>query len=413
MGKAGDVIRSLRHSPDPRLRSFIVNWLSPLGADPKILAAELDRLAPTAKPIPAERQQFTDAVLFHHETSQRRALILALGTYGTEGLSAGEREPLIGKLLDLYRDDPDAGIHGAAAWTLRQWKQQEKLKELDVQLMKQKDRGDRRWFVNTQAHTFAVIEGPVEFRMGSPPTEPYRFPPNEISHRRIIPRRFAIATQEVSVKQYQVFVKENPGVDHAQNDNYSPDPDGPMNGVSWYDAAAYCNWLSRQEGLPECYEPKKGGKYAAGMKIKPDALRLNGYRLPTEAEWEYACRAGAGTSRYYGASQDLLGRYAWYLITSQNHAGLCGSLRPNDLGLFDMLGNMWEWCHDEFHRIDTTGNQFCDIGINLSVNESSPRILRGGTFGSLAAYVRSARRDRIAPANRSSDYGFRPSRTYP
>ena len=65
----------------------------------------------------------------------RRALILALGTYGTEGLSPGEREPLIGKLLDLYRNDPDAGIHGAAEWTLRQWKQQEKLKELDAELM--------------------------------------------------------------------------------------------------------------------------------------------------------------------------------------------------------------------------------------------------------------------------------------
>ena len=70
-----------------------------------------------------------DAILFHPETSKRRALILALGTYGTEGLSPGEREPLIGKLLDLYRNDPDAGIHGAAEWTLRQWKQQEKLKD--------------------------------------------------------------------------------------------------------------------------------------------------------------------------------------------------------------------------------------------------------------------------------------------
>ena len=120
-----------------------------------------------------------DAVLFHPETSMRRALILALGTYGTEGLSPGEREPLIAKLLDLYRNDPDSGIHGAAAWTLRQWGQQEKLKELDAELMKLKDRGDRRWYVNSQGQTFAVIEGPVEFRMGSPPTEPERFAGNE------------------------------------------------------------------------------------------------------------------------------------------------------------------------------------------------------------------------------------------
>ena len=146
MGKAEEVMPLLRHSADPRLRSFIVNWLNPLGADPKLIAAELDRIDPNAKPTPAQGQQLMDAVLFHPETSQRRALILALGTYGTEGLSPGEREPLIGKLLDLYRNDPDSGIHGAAEWTLRQWKQQEKLKELDAELMKLKDRGERRWY---------------------------------------------------------------------------------------------------------------------------------------------------------------------------------------------------------------------------------------------------------------------------
>ena len=116
-------------------------------------------------------RQAMDAVLFHPETSERRALILALGTYRTEELSPGERRLLIGKLLDLYRNDPDAGIHGAAEWTLRQWKQQEKLKTIDIDLVELKDRGDRRWFVNSQGQTFAVIEGPVEFHMGSPPTE--------------------------------------------------------------------------------------------------------------------------------------------------------------------------------------------------------------------------------------------------
>ena len=206
-------------------------------------------------------------------------------TYGTENLSPGEREPLTTKLLDLYRNDPDSGIHGAVAWTLRQWGQKEKLRGADAELMKLKDRGNPRWYVNSQGQTFAVIEGPVEFRMGSPPTEPERFS-GEILHRRIIPRRFAIATQEVTVGQYREFVKENPGVDHANNDSYSPDPKGPMNGVSWYHAAAYCNWLSRKENLPECYEPNDQGQFAEGMTIRADALSRTGYRLPTEAEWE-------------------------------------------------------------------------------------------------------------------------------
>ena len=136
LGEAEEVWPLLRHSADPRLRSFIVNWLNPLGADPE---TDCRRTRPdlpaTAKPTPAQGQQIMDAILFHPETSMRRALILALGTYGTDGLSPGEREPLIGKLLDLYRNDPDAGIHGAAEWTLRQWKNEEKLKELDAELI--------------------------------------------------------------------------------------------------------------------------------------------------------------------------------------------------------------------------------------------------------------------------------------
>jgi hypothetical protein len=301
MGKAEEVWSLLRHSADPRLRSFIINWLNPLGADPKLIATEFDRIHPNAEPTPAPGQQKMDAILFHPETSQRRALILALGTYGTEGLSPGEREPLIVKLLDLYRNDPDTGIHGAAEWTLRKWGQQAKLKDVDAQLMKIKDRGERRWYINGQGQTFAVIEGPVEFRMGSPPTEPERNVMMETPHRLVIPRRFAIAAKEVTVEQWQKFERT-----HAQHGlpprfvkQWSPDPDGPMIGFTWYFAAEYCNWLSEQEGLPKdqwCYLPNESGAYAEGMVIPADVLQRNGYRLPTEAEWEYACRSGTVTS---------------------------------------------------------------------------------------------------------------------
>jgi hypothetical protein len=109
-----------------------------------------------------------DAMLFHPETSIRRALILALGTYGADGLSPGECEPLIARLLNLYEHDPDAGIHGASAWTLRQWKQHDKLEAVGARLRGQ-HRGGRLWYVNGQGQTFAIVEGPVSFRMGSPP----------------------------------------------------------------------------------------------------------------------------------------------------------------------------------------------------------------------------------------------------
>ncbi len=163
LGKADQVWPLLKHSADPRLRSFILNWLSPLEADPRLIVAELERIDPKLKATPAEGQQTMDAVLFHPETSMRRALILALGRYGIEGLWLREREPMVGKLLDLYRNDPDAGVHGAAEWTLRQWKNEEKLKEIDAELSKLKDRGERRWFVSSLGQTFTVIDGPVEF----------------------------------------------------------------------------------------------------------------------------------------------------------------------------------------------------------------------------------------------------------
>ncbi len=412
MGKAEEVWPLLRHSADPRLRGFIVNWLSPLGADPHAVAAELDRL--DSSPRPAERGEggrwpgegssvpatAMDAILFHPETSQRRALILALGTYGTEGLSRGEREPLTGRLLDLYRNDPDSGIHGAAEWTLWKWKQREKLKELDAQLMKAKDRGDRRWFVNSQGQTFAVIEGPVEFRMGSPPTEPKRNETMEKPRRLVIPRRFAIAAKEVTIGQFQRFLKlggitsERYQLSASFLAKYSPDPGGPWIAPDWYSAAHYCNWLSEQEGLPKdqwCYAPNEAGAYAEGMSIPADVLDRTGYRLPAEAEWEYACRSGTVTSYYFGLSIELLEHYAWYLANSKEHAWSCGSLLPNDLGLFDMLGNEFEWVQDSMRRsIPEKKGAFSDIIIiSESVEERNPRLLRGGAFNDRPATVRA------------------------
>ena len=136
-------------------------------------------------------------MLFYPETSQRRALILLLGTYQEPGLSPGQREEMIGKLLDLYRDDPDAGIHGAAEWTLRRWNQHDKLLKLDADLMKTTGSGQRRWYINGQGQTYSVIRGPIEFRMGAPSTESERIPGNEPVFRSRIPRHFAIATKEV------------------------------------------------------------------------------------------------------------------------------------------------------------------------------------------------------------------------
>jgi len=182
--------------------------------------------------------------------------------------------------------------------------------------------------------------------------------------------------------------------------------------VSWFGAAAYCNWLSKQEGLPReqwCYAPNERGEYDAGMAIPADALKRIGYRLPAEAEWEYACRAGTVTSRYHGLSLGLLHAYAWYAANGNERAWPGGSLRPNDLGCFDMLGNVFEWCQERSENyqpglITSTHNDILDI--------RNPRLLRGGAFVDQPANVRSANRCWDAPSNRDISDGFRLARTY-
>jgi formylglycine-generating enzyme required for sulfatase activity len=415
LGHADEVWRLLQHSPDPRLRSFIINWLQPLGADPQTVASELAPPDSRSTRHPAPFPPKMDAILFHPETSTRRALILALGTYGFEGLSPGDGKALISLLLDLYENDPDAGIHGAAEWALRRWKQLERVTEIDKRLRGQ-NRGDRRWEVNGQGQTIVFVEGPVQFRMGSPTDEPGRLLTDLKAHPREIDHRFAIAAKEVSVADYQKFVKfagggQEFGFTPEYVEEHSPQLDGPMIGVNWYEAAAYCNWLNKEEGISEdqwCYLPGEKDRYAKGMKIKADALKLTGYRLPTEAEWEYACRAGARTSRYYGSTIGLLEKYACYQKNSGEHAWTCGSLIPNDLGLFDMLGNVYEWCQERC-KYDPFAKSAVVSGESI---EEDTRWLRGGTFEYTPKSVRSAARQGNLPSSSNTFNGFRVVRSY-
>jgi eukaryotic-like serine/threonine-protein kinase len=237
----------------------------------------------------------------------------------------------------------------------------------------------------------------------------------------MIPRRFAIASKEVSVQQFRQFVKANNRYkpDRDTEDalrRLSPDPDGPWIGASWYTAAAYCNWLSEQERLPKdewCYQVNKNGLYAEGMTIPANVLERKGYRLPTEAEWEYACRAGTLTSSYYGVSVELLGKYAWYQATSKERTWPAGSLQPNDLGLFDMLGNVYEWCQDgKGANRPKQGTISIDlIRTDEAVLEHPIRMCRGGMFAQLARDIRSTHRAGDIPSLESIYNGFRLART--
>jgi formylglycine-generating enzyme required for sulfatase activity len=257
-----------------------------------------------------------------------------------------------------------------------------------------------------------VIPGPVEFLMGSPPTEPGMYE-DQRQHRERIGRAFAIAAKPVTVKQYWNWRSSYQGVQPPRLD---PSEDCPVGLMNWYMAAAYCNWLSGQEGLPRdqwCYETDPRGQVT---RVKENYLSRTGYRLPTEAEWEYACRAGAVTSRYYGESDELLKEYAWYLENAKGGGPVLsvGGKKPNDLGLFDMHGNVWEWCQDRYEGYpEAKGNEAIEDKEDiLDGEDKDSRVLRGGSFGDQAVYVRSDLRSKAVPTYRSVYIGFRPARTF-
>jgi formylglycine-generating enzyme required for sulfatase activity len=221
-----------------------------------------------------------------------------------------------------------------------------------------------------------------------------------------IQQRFAIATTEVT----RQAASRGPSL-IIPDSNVVKTQDSPETAFSWYTAAQYCNWLSKQEGIPDahwCYEPNEEGKYAPGMKAKANYLELHGYRLPTEGEWEYACRAGTITSRYYGIAESLLPEYAWCLSNAQDRTWPVMSLKPNDLGLFDMLGNALEWCHDRYYGRPPAVPKAEEV-----LSDTYLRVLRGGAFYDRPVLVRSANRLDNRPGYRNDNNGFRPARTYP
>jgi formylglycine-generating enzyme required for sulfatase activity len=410
LDEPGPAWELLRHRPNPQVRSYLIEQLAARGVEAK---------------------QVLERLKVEKDPSARRALILALGEYGDDQLSAPEREEWGRTLLDWYRRDPDAGLHGALDWLLRHGKEGPAARALDWGQAAALDAvaeppglrtSGPTWWVSPQGQTFTLIPGPVEFAMGSPADEPGRYGGVESLHRRRIGRSFALAAKLVTVRQFQEFLKRNPEVKHNYLEAYSPDPDGPILSVTWFEAAQYCRWLSEQEGIPEdqmCYPPVaeieacKTGPRA--LVLPADCLHRSGYRLPTEAEWEYGCRAGADTRYFCGSEEGTLSRYAWYVHNSRDRTWPVGQKRPNDLGLFDTHGNAWQWCHEIWLAAPMPDPDSIvedrEQGVLWAAQGSRP--LRGGSFSDLPRNARCAVRFERFASQRIVSHGLRLARTLP
>jgi formylglycine-generating enzyme required for sulfatase activity len=401
----------LSHSPYPEARSRLIQRLAGNGVPAAALVAQLE---------------------VEKDVSIRRALILALGEYPGEQVPVELRQRLVPRLLAWYRDHPDPGIRGAIDWLLRHgeewpaprpldWGQAKELERIDRELARPVALapGARRWFVNGQGQTLVVVESREPFLMSSQPDEPGRRQEEKLHWRRI-GRRYALGTKPLTVAQFERFLKAHPEVKHAYHKHYSPEPDCPIISVTWYEAAQYCRWLSEQEGVPEqervypsVAEIEKCKDGMTPLRLPANHLARKGYRLPTEAEWEYACRAGARTSRDYGSSDSLLPRYAWYQATSPERTRPVGQKRPNDLGLFDMLGNVWQWCQEsaQYYPAGSRGKPVPDEEEVGEIFDRQIRIFRGGAFGGRPTLLRSACRQYGRPGAQIDGLGVRVART--
>jgi formylglycine-generating enzyme required for sulfatase activity len=354
------------------------------------------------------------------EVSIRRALVLALGRYRDTREFLAQALPQVKEILETG----DPGLHAAAEWLLRQWRQTsflsqkqnawadndfraQRLQSILATMIRDREKGLPCWYVNSQSQTMVVLSPGSPFPMGSPTTEKGR-DPSESQHLERIPRVFAICAISVTKEQIQKFKKKL----GALHERQTPEPTCPVVGLTWFEAAMYCNWLSEKDGISSdewCYELDK--KTGIPRSMKPNYLDLKGYRLPTEAEWEYACRAGAVTSRCYGDSPDLLDNYGWYYQNSQAHTWPVGLKKPNDLGLFDMHGNVQNWCQDLFHSFKP-GAIYEDVSDPMIQIGPQARVLRGGSFMHVESDVRCADRSLRMPNELlAPNIGFRPART--
>lgn len=238
----------------------------------------------------------------------------------------------------------------------------------------------------------------------------------------VIVRSFYICEHEVTVGEYMKFCKATeknmPSLpskewfeSHTDTKKFYPsaakkwwgwEKELPMHNITWYDAIEYCNWLSQKNGLEKCYKKNEDDGWDTDLK-------KNGYRLPTEAEWEFAARGGNKSKGYRFSGSNNVAEVGWIDITTkQKGPSYVKRKKPNELGIYDMCGNVWEWCSDyyssNYYSKSPKKNPF------FSVSQAY-RVLRGGSWHYRKEYATVTSRDGPEPAFTNYNYGFRLSKS--
>jgi formylglycine-generating enzyme required for sulfatase activity len=403
----------LRAQPDPSLASAIIHGLSATGVEPRWIVDRLDR---------------------EPRADVRRALLLALGDYPKDGSIRGLLPGIVRRALDLYRLDPDPGVHSAAEWLARTLGAEKDRLKIAAELASPAPVEKRGWYVNRLGQEFSVVPGPVEFVMGAPANTGDLFAYGESNqHHQRIGRSFAIATKEVTNAEFDQFLRENPGVKHESSLDFSREDDAPVANVHWQNAMRYCRWLGLKEGIADDQQPylfvgPSPDPNAPMIEPRVGYLSRTGYRLPTEAEWEYAVRAGTITRRPHGWSDSLLSLYERFTDPNQPKIAdtqTVGRLRPNPLGLFDTLGNIAEWTSTRGDSILGRSIQDFEAGSDGVFNDAEypgpvlsteSLITRGAAASDRPALLRSSWRlpGRTSLRTQGNQrYGFRVVRTMP
>lgn len=418
LGQSEMVWPLLKKQHDDSLRHAIVNRIRLTGGEIDPVLQYLKSAIRSPSAATASNSRIDD--------SELSLLILLVGELAGK-IPQPDRRETVDFLGRLFENHPSPGVHSACEWTLNRLQAREMIPDVQQRLASAELSDERNWYVTKSGATMAIIRGPVVFQMGADWKDPDRLANDTVDPvtgtvtrsdeerfmKREIRRDFAIGMKEVSLAE---FLQCDPDFHRKINQFMSPTVDYPANKVNWYLAAKYCNWLSEKEGLDAsefCFVPDAEGRYGEGLMLAESYLHRQGYRMPTEAEWECVCRAGTTTPRFFGHCSELMPEYVWYADNSKEQALIIpGTLKPNDLGLFDIFGNVLEWCIDPYAGRPAGSDQIVpDLERGLTADAEAWRIVRGGHLYADEPSVRATELWTFRPLTSDGHYGLRLART--